>query len=105
MNEKTPRISAGCLFEKRLCRLLRSVASHVNEKLLDPAQSSAEIFEFFLDGHRFDPWLFLLFVHSMFSWLIISTFDCGDQYSSGRRKVVADLSHSVITQNFSPFFV
>jgi hypothetical protein len=47
----------------------------------------------------------LLFVHSMFSWLIISTFDCGDQYSSGRRKVVADLSHSVITQNFSPFFV
>ena len=38
-------------------------------------------------------------------WLIISTFTGGDQYSSGRRMVVTDRSHSVMIQSFSPLAV
>ena len=102
---KTPRIAAGCLGEKRLCRLLRSVASHVNEKLLHATQSASEIFEQFLDGHRFDARLLCLFVHDDVVLVDKIDLDDGDQYSSGRRMVVTDRSHSVMIQSFSPLAV
>jgi hypothetical protein len=46
-----------------------------------------------------------LFVHDDVVLVDKIDLDDGDQYSSGRRMVVTDRSHSVMIQSFSPLAV
>ena len=71
----------------------------------DSAETSAEIFKLLFYSDRLFARRFFLRVHDIICLVDNSTMRAMDQYSSGSKNVVTDLSHSVMTQSFSPFDV